>query len=66
MIEMSTGKPPWSDFTNDLSALFHIATTTQPPNIPDFLSTTCKECILQCVQINPDHRPSAIDLLNYL
>jgi hypothetical protein len=43
---LATGKPPWPEFTNNLAALFHVATSKNPPPMPadaspqlcDFLS----------------------------
>ncbi len=69
VIEMATGKPPWSDteqvcmFAIDMhvtgvlkptmshaqmSALFKIATSKDPPPIPDTLSPECKDFLLLC------------------
>ena len=31
LVEMLTGKPPWSHFTSQISALFHIASSKAPP-----------------------------------
>lgn len=47
VIEMATGKPPWSD-TEQMSALFKIATSKDPPPIPDCLSPECKDFLLLC------------------
>ncbi|RZC70426.1 hypothetical protein C5167_033596 [Papaver somniferum] len=42
MIEMATGKPPWSRQFQEVAALFHIGTTKSHPPIPEHLSiTTC-------------------------
>ena len=38
VIEMVTGKPPWPEFTNNLAALFHVATSKEPPPIPANIS----------------------------
>ena len=37
----ATGKPPWPEFTNNLAALFHVATSTVPPPTPPGLSPQC-------------------------
>ena len=34
LIEMATAKPPWAEFSNNLAALFHVATSKDPPPIP--------------------------------
>jgi hypothetical protein len=41
VIEMATGKPPWSEFSNNLAALFHVATSKEPPPVPEHLSRSC-------------------------
>ena len=38
VIEMATGKPPWSEFSSSISALFHIASSTGIPPLPQNLS----------------------------
>ena len=35
---VTTGKPPWSELSNQLTAMFTIATSEQPPEIPEGLS----------------------------
>ncbi|GAB4857772.1 Mitogen-activated protein kinase kinase kinase npk1 [Ancistrocladus abbreviatus] len=39
VIEMATGKPPWSQQYQEVAALFHIGTTKSHPPIPEHLST---------------------------
>ncbi len=41
VIEMATGKPPWSDYTDNLAALFHVATSKDPPVVPSHLTQPC-------------------------
>lgn len=38
VIEMATGKPPWPQFSNPVTAMYHIAMTDSPPDFPDHLS----------------------------
>jgi uncharacterized protein YidB (DUF937 family) len=38
VIEMATGSPPWSEFTDLVSALFHIGSSNDIPQIPERLS----------------------------
>jgi mitogen-activated protein kinase kinase kinase 1 len=47
-----------------MSALFRIGKGELPP-IPDTLSRDAKDFILQCLQVNPDDRPTAAQLLNH-
>ncbi|KAK4266383.1 hypothetical protein QN277_027317 [Acacia crassicarpa] len=65
VIEMATGKPPWSEQFQEVAALFHIGTTKSHPPIPDHLSAEAKDFLLKCLQKEPDLRPSASDLLQH-
>ncbi len=38
MIEIAAGKPLWSEFSNNLAALFHVANSDNPPPFPENLS----------------------------
>ena len=42
---IATAKLPWPNFTNDLAALFHVATATKPPPVPPHVSPECGEFI---------------------
>lgn len=46
--EMFTGRPPWCEIQDPVSALFHIAQATNPPPLPDSLSPDAQDFILQC------------------
>ncbi|KAK8966959.1 Mitogen-activated protein kinase kinase kinase NPK1 [Platanthera guangdongensis] len=50
IIEMATGKPPWSQQFQEVAALFHIGTTKSHPPIPDYLSSEAKNFLLKCLQ----------------
>lgn len=63
ILEMATGKPPWNDFTDNLAALYHIATTQVPPEIPSHLSMPCFHFISKCLVIDPSKRITAKELL---
>ncbi|XP_076932452.1 mitogen-activated protein kinase kinase kinase NPK1-like [Bidens hawaiensis] len=65
VIEMATGKPPWSQQYQEVAALFHIGTTKAHPPIPDHLSSEAKEFLLKCLQKEPDLRPNASELLQH-
>jgi serine/threonine protein kinase len=60
---VATGKPPWSEYSNNLAALFHVATTSEPPPVPNHLSPESSAFIRSCLVIEPDKRTSAQDLL---
>ncbi len=65
LIEMATGKPPWSQQFQEVAALFHIGPTTSHPPIPEHLSHQGKDFLLKCLQREPTLRPSATELLKH-
>ncbi|KAG7996324.1 hypothetical protein I3843_01G153800 [Carya illinoinensis] len=65
VIEMATGKPPWSQQYQEVAALFHIGTTKSHPSIPEHLSSEAKDFLLKCLQKEPNLRPVASDLLQH-
>ncbi|KAI3491258.1 hypothetical protein L1887_44407 [Cichorium endivia] len=61
VIEMATGKPPWSQqYQQEVIALFYIGTTKSHPPIPDHLSIEAQDLLLKW---EPEMRPSASRLL---
>ena len=60
---MVTGKPPWPEFTNNLAALFHVATSKEPPPIPPNISSLGGQFISKCMVIDPKLRASATSLV---
>jgi serine/threonine protein kinase len=66
VIEMATGRPPWSgEFAEQISALFNIATTNDPPPIPQSLSREARDFLMLCFKRNPRERPTASRLLKH-
>ncbi|CAM8914753.1 unnamed protein product [Rhodiola kirilowii] len=65
VIEMATGKPPWSQQYQEVAALFHIGTTKSHPPIPEHLSNEAKDFLLKCLQGVPSMRPTAAVLLQH-
>ncbi|XP_010928554.1 mitogen-activated protein kinase kinase kinase NPK1 [Elaeis guineensis] len=65
IIEMATGKPPWSQQYQEVAALFHVGTTKSHPPIPEHLSLEAKDFLLKCLQEEPNLRPGAFDLLQH-
>ncbi|KAI3458128.1 hypothetical protein Pfo_014791 [Paulownia fortunei] len=64
VLEMSTSKPPWSQYEG-VAAMFKIGNSKELPTIPDHLSDEGKEFVRLCLQRNPLHRPSAAQLLEH-
>ncbi|PON76393.1 Serine/threonine protein kinase [Parasponia andersonii] len=65
VIEMATGKPPWSQQYIEVAALFHIGTTMSHPPIPEHLSAEAKDFLVKCLQKEPNLRPAASELLQH-
>lgn len=65
VIEMATGKPPWSQQFQEVAALFHIGTTKSHPPIPEHLSADGKDFLLKLLQREPRLRPSAAEMLKH-
>lgn len=64
VLEMSTTKPPWSQYEG-VAAMFKIGNSKELPAIPDHLSDEGKDFVRQCLQRNPLHRPTAANLLEH-
>jgi len=65
IVEMLTGKPPYSEFPTQVSVLFHIASTQEPPTLPAHISEECLSLLMLCFQRNPKDRPTAKALLQH-
>ena len=65
VIEMCTGKPPFSNFTTHVAVLFHIAVSTTPPEFPENVGDEGHEFLSLCFQHEPRERPSARALLKH-
>ncbi|KAL8490760.1 hypothetical protein ACS0TY_022668 [Phlomoides rotata] len=65
IIEMATGKAPWSQQYQEVAALFHVGTTKSHPPIPEHLSTEAKDFLLKCLQKEPDLRSTSSELLKH-
>lgn len=77
VIEMATGMPPWSEITDQVSVLFHIANSDELPPLPRGLSeegtSFLLQCLKKCTEIyplysqlrNPHERPTAARLLTH-
>ncbi|KAJ6736669.1 MAP KINASE KINASE KINASE SSK2-RELATED-RELATED [Salix viminalis] len=62
IIEMFTGKPPWSEYEG-AAAMFKVMRDS--PSIPEVLSPEGKDFLHCCFQRNPAERPSATMLLEH-
>ncbi|GFY96872.1 MAPK/ERK kinase kinase 1 [Actinidia rufa] len=64
VLEMLTRQLPYSHLENSMQALYRIG-KGEPPPIPDSLSGEARDFILQCLQVNPNARPTASQLLDH-
>ncbi|CAA0834360.1 Mitogen-activated protein kinase kinase kinase YODA [Striga hermonthica] len=64
VLEMATSKPPWSQYEG-VAAMFKIGNSKELPTIPEYLSNEGKDFVKLCLQRNPQHRPTATQLLEH-
>ncbi|KAL5578780.1 hypothetical protein UlMin_011222 [Ulmus minor] len=65
VIEMATGKPPWSDVFDPVSAIYRIGFSDDVPEIPRLLSEQGKDFLNKCLKRNPLERWTIIELLKH-
>ncbi|KAF3791537.1 Mitogen-activated protein kinase kinase kinase [Nymphaea thermarum] len=65
VVEMATGRPPWSDIADPVSALYRIGCTDMVPEMPQNLSEQGKDFLSRCLRRNPAERPTAEQLLQH-
>uniref|UniRef100_A0A7N0UN47 mitogen-activated protein kinase kinase kinase n=1 Tax=Kalanchoe fedtschenkoi TaxID=63787 RepID=A0A7N0UN47_KALFE len=63
VLEMLTQKTPYYPL-ECMQALFRIG-RGMPPDVPEKLSVDARDFILKCIQVNPDNRPTAAQLLDH-
>ncbi|KAL0076915.1 hypothetical protein J3Q64DRAFT_1684238, partial [Phycomyces blakesleeanus] len=65
IVQMATGRRPWSTLENEWSVMYHVV-TGHPP-LPDVsqLSTLGIDFLKKCFTRNPNKRPSADELLSH-
>ncbi|XP_057873012.2 mitogen-activated protein kinase kinase kinase 5 isoform X2 [Cryptomeria japonica] len=64
IIEMATGRPPWSEYEG-AAAMFKVFKNEVPP-IPDCLSLEGRDFVRCCLRRNPAERATAFKLLDHL
>ncbi|NXC99172.1 M3K3 kinase, partial [Certhia familiaris] len=63
VVEMLTEKPPWAEF-EAMAAIFKIATQPTNPQLPDGVSSSCRNFLKQ-IFVEEKRRPTAEDLLRH-
>eukprot|EP01122_Echinamoeba_exundans_P013058 TRINITY_DN5634_c0_g2_i1.p1 TRINITY_DN5634_c0_g2~~TRINITY_DN5634_c0_g2_i1.p1 ORF type:complete len:996 (+),score=278.15 TRINITY_DN5634_c0_g2_i1:360-3347(+) len=64
VIELMTGKPPYFDMPQ-MSAMFKIAESDDPPPFPESISADLTDFLTLCFERDPAKRPSATQLLDH-
>jgi mitogen-activated protein kinase kinase kinase len=65
-IELLTGAPPWSNYSNVTKEVLElIKTEGRIPDIPTFVSEGCQDFIKQCLERNHRMRPDIITLCQH-
>jgi serine/threonine protein kinase/WD40 repeat protein len=62
-IEMTTGKPPWCQFSNPVTVVYHIACSDSVPQYPENASMELTTFLNICLQRDPTRRPDITSLL---
>ena len=62
-VEMTTGKPPWSQFNNSVTTLYHIACTDALPEYPNPASMELLTFLNVCLTRDATNRPDITSLL---
>ena len=67
---MASGRPPWSEYKNPTTAMFHIAQATgdiafKIPEFPHHLSEDGKNFLKLCLRENPEDRANICQLLGH-
>ncbi|KYQ93387.1 protein serine/threonine kinase [Tieghemostelium lacteum] len=65
IIEMATAQPPWSNITEMAAVMYHIASSTNTPKLPDHLSPDAIDFLNLCLRRDPKERPDANQLLKH-
>jgi serine/threonine protein kinase len=63
VLEMANGKPPWSEFSNPLTAMYHIAMVGSTPTFPKSMSQEGLYFLSQCFERDVTQRPLITKLL---
>lgn len=65
IIEMTTGRPPWSNIADPISVLYKIAFSGESPVIPEYLSCKGRDFLEKCFRKIPKERWTATELLRH-
>ncbi|XVF00536.1 hypothetical protein REPUB_Repub04eG0009300 [Reevesia pubescens] len=66
VIEMATGRPPWSnEVSNPVAAMLKVACSNQIPRFPSHISREGLDFLIKCLERHPKRRWTAKELLHH-
>ncbi|KAL5990092.1 hypothetical protein ACLOJK_010989 [Asimina triloba] len=65
VIEMATGRPPWPEVTDPVTALHRIGHSNDVPESPSWLSEPAKDFLSGCLRRRPEERWTVYELLQH-
>lgn len=65
VLEMATGRAPWANVSDPISALYRIGFSSDIPEIPGYMSKQAQDFLNKCLMRNPVERWSASELLEH-
>lgn len=65
VIEMATGRAPWADVFDPVSAFYRVGFSDDVPEVPGFLSKEGEDFLGKCLKRDPLERWSVSELLNH-
>jgi serine/threonine protein kinase len=65
VLEMATGRPPWSQVSNPLAAMYRIGCTEELPELPSSLSPQIRDFLEKCFRRDPKKRWTSVELLKH-
>lgn len=65
IVQMATGRRPWSTLENEWSVMYHVVTGHPPLPDPSQLSSTGIDFLKKCFTRNSSKRPTAQELLSH-
>ncbi|ETV83635.1 STE/STE11 protein kinase [Aphanomyces astaci] len=64
VLEMLTGRTPWQEYSNPLTAMYKIVSSESTPKVPADLPPEATSFLTVCFQRDPAKRPTASELLH--
>lgn len=65
VIEMATGKSPWSESGDPFSVMYRVAYSAELPEIPSHLSDEAEDFLSRCLRRDPSERWTVTQLLKH-